>query len=100
VKAKCDGVGLARTILKKHGMRIDKNPEETLWRRSRIRVKASQLLVMPSFNDFLGGRPLNEGKGTFVGPLLHSEAVHVETAEIFLVDGTFLGRLDALRTMS
>jgi len=62
---------------------------------------------MPSFNDFLGGKPLNERKSggnaktkRIVGPILRSEAVDMENAETYLLDGTFLGTLNQLRTLS
>ena len=53
---------------------------------------------MPSFNDFLGGRPVNEtrprkeiGAEALIGPVLRSEAVDVDNAELYLLDGTYLG---------
>jgi hypothetical protein len=62
---------------------------------------------MPSFNDFLGGRPINETKPrkegqtqTMVGPVLRSETVDMDNAEIYLLDGTYLGTLNQLRNMN
>ena len=61
---------------------------------------------MPSFNDFLGGRPINEtrprkeiGKEELIGPVLRSEAVDVDEAELYLLDGTYLGTLNQLRQL-
>jgi metallophosphoesterase superfamily enzyme len=60
---------------------------------------------MPSFNDFLGGRPLNERKFSgktderLVGPVLRSEAVDMKSAETYLLDGTFLGTLNQLQIL-
>jgi hypothetical protein len=34
------------------------------------------------------------------GPVLRSEAVDMEKAEIYLLDGTFLGTLSQLKTLS
>jgi hypothetical protein len=66
-----------------------------------------QLFIMPSFNDFLGGRPLNERRldaagqpRRAVGPILRSEAVDMETAEAYLLDGNYLGTLQQLRGLS
>jgi putative SbcD/Mre11-related phosphoesterase len=107
VKAECDGTKLAETLLQKHKIKIEKNAKETLWKHYRIKPETSQLFIMPSFNDFLGGRPLNRRKpsGTtrnarIVGPVLRSEAVDMENAETYLLDGTFLGTLNQLRTLS
>jgi hypothetical protein len=107
VKANCNRTQLAKTLLQKHKIKIEKNPEETLWKYYKIKPKTSQLFIMPSFNDFLGGKPLNERKSggnaktkRIVGPVLRSEAVDMENAETYLLDGTFLGTLNQLRTLS
>jgi hypothetical protein len=104
VKAECDGTKLAETLLQKHRIKIDGSVKETLRKHYRIKSETSQLFIMPSFNDFLGGRPLNRrkpgGTARIVGPVLRSEAVDTENAEIYLLDGTFLGTLNQLRTIS
>ena len=64
--------------------------------------KAKQLIIMPCFNDFLGGRPINK-KGerkTYVGPVLRSEAASIDRGEVYLLDGTFLGTVAQLRSLS
>jgi len=66
------------------------------------RPKVKQLLIIPCFNDFLGGRPINkkgESKG-YIGPLLRSEATNIEKGQIYLLDGTFLGTVEQLRGLS
>lgn len=107
LKAKCNKTQLTKIVLEKHKRRIEKNPEETLWKRYKIKPKTSQLLIMPSFNDFLGGRPLNRKRlmgdaktERIIGPVLRSEAVDMENAEAHLLDGTFLGTLSQLRALS
>jgi hypothetical protein len=62
--------------------------------------------MMPSFNDFLGGRAVNEtrprkelGTEALIGPVLRSEAVDVDNSELFLLDGTYLGTLNQLRKL-
>jgi hypothetical protein len=55
---------------------------------------------MPSFNDFLGGRPINEqGSDGLIGPVLRSDAVDVAAGEGYLLDGTYLGVVGRLRTV-
>lgn len=107
VKANCNGTQLAETLLQKHKIKIEKNPKETLWKHYKIKPRTSQLFIMPSFNDFLGGKPLNKRRlgenaktKRIVGPVLRSEAVDVENAETYLLDGTFLGTLNQLRILS
>ncbi len=107
VKAECDGASLAETLLRKDHIKIEENAEQTLWKHYNVKPEASELFIMPSFNDFLGGRPLNRRKGKertqnmgLLGPVLRSEAVDMENAETYLLDGTFLGNLDQLRSLN
>jgi putative SbcD/Mre11-related phosphoesterase len=107
VKANCNRSQLTQILLRKHNVKIGKNPGETLWKHYRIKSKTSQLFIMPSFNEFLGGKPLNEPApsrtaktGRIVGPVLRSEAVDMENAEAYLLDGTLLGTLKQLGTLS
>jgi hypothetical protein len=107
VKANCNRTKLTQVLLQKHKIKIEKNAEETLLKHYKIKPKTSQLFIMPSFNDFLGGRPLNERKlagkaesERIVGPVLRSEAVDMENAETYLLDGTFLGTLNQLKNLS
>ncbi|MEM2972483.1 MAG: metallophosphoesterase [Candidatus Bathyarchaeia archaeon] len=103
VKAKCDGIQLANALLHKHKMKIKKSLEETLWEHYKVKLKTSQLFIMPSFNELLGGKPINTGKiggEEVLGPVLRSEAVDMENAELYLLDGTFLGTLSQLKALS
>jgi len=107
VKANCNRTKLTQVLLQKHKVKIEKNPEETLLKHYKIKPKTSRLFIMPSFNDFLGGRPLNERKlagkaesERIVGPVLRSESVDMENAETYLLDGTFLGTLNQLKNLS
>jgi putative SbcD/Mre11-related phosphoesterase len=105
VKANCDAAALTKVLLQKHGIKVEKTPEETLRKHFKTNARTTQLFIVPSFNDFLGGRPLNEKrldqpKTDIVGPVLRSEAVNMENAETYLLDGTFLGTLNQLKTLS
>jgi metallophosphoesterase superfamily enzyme len=62
---------------------------------------------MPSFNDFLGGKPVNEthshkdrGIEALIEPVLRSEAVNIDNAELYMLDGTYLGTLNQLKEMT
>jgi len=105
IKAACNGAQLARVLLQKHRIKIGKNPEETLRKYYKIKPLTTQLFIIPPFNDFLGGKPLNEKnlrdtrKQMIVGPVLRSETVDLENAETYLLDGTFLGTIAQLRRL-
>jgi uncharacterized protein len=106
MKATVDSEGLAKILLQKAGVKLEGSITETLRKHYSVKLKASELYIMPSFNDFLGGRSVNEtrprkeiGKEELIGPVLRSEAVDVDEAELYLLDGTFLGSLNQLRQL-
>jgi len=101
VKAKCDSDQLAEILLQKHGMKIEGNAQKTFLKHYKVKPRTTQLFIMPSFNEFLGGKPLNEDMAEnrsekIVGPILRAEAVDLKNAEVYLLDGTFLGFLSQL----
>jgi putative SbcD/Mre11-related phosphoesterase len=69
-----------------------------------------KVIVMPPLNEFLGGQPINEdgsrgkrsGKGEreLLGPFLRSGCVNMEEAEVYMLDGTYLGSIGQLRAFS
>ena len=109
VRAPCDDKLLARFVLRRHNVRMKKdvNPQDVLKAKFNVDLGAVNLIIMPSFNDFLGGQAINRSKITrhrrfreFIGPVLRSGSVNLEKAEAYLLDGTFLGSLDSLRKLS
>lgn len=107
VKAKCNGQHLAKSLLKNLKIKPAKDPIDSLQKQFKIKFRALNLFIMPSFNDFLGGRPINEknlGKdkksSAFIGPILRSKSVNVDDSEVYMLDGTFLGTLNHLKTMA
>jgi putative SbcD/Mre11-related phosphoesterase len=107
VKANCDGGKLSEALQRKRKMKVGGKAKQTFCEYYRTKPKVSQLFIMPSFNDFLGGRPLNERKAgdgsggeVVTGPVLRSDAVDMRAAEAYLLDGTLLGTVEQLRTLS
>jgi len=109
VKAKLNTEKLARAFLKSLGVKIEANTDliELLRQHSNVRMKASKLFIMPCFNDFLGGRPINRSgldryprSIEYLGPVLRSGGVDLDNAETYLLDGTFLGSIIQLRGLS
>ena len=106
MKAKCNTEGLAKILLQKSGVKIRGSVVETLKKNYNIKAKSEEIFIMPSFNDFLGGRPINETRPrkeicseALIGPVLRLEAVDVDDSELYLLDGTYLGTLNQLRSM-
>jgi uncharacterized protein len=106
VKAKCNTTQLSNTFLQKHRIKIEGTPEETIKKHFNFTPHTTQIFIMPSFNDFLGGIPINEIKpkkigqtSTTAGPVLRSTAVDLDNSELYLLDGTYLGTLNQLRVL-
>jgi putative SbcD/Mre11-related phosphoesterase len=106
VKAKCDTTQLSKTLLQKQRIKIEGTPEETVKKHYNFKPRTTQMFIMPSFNDFLGGRPINKTKPRkkgqtppMIGPVLRSDAVDLNNSEIYLLDGTYLGTLTQLRKL-
>jgi putative SbcD/Mre11-related phosphoesterase len=106
MKAKCEPEGLAKILILKSKTKIVGSVAETLQKNYGIKAKATELYIIPSFNDLLGGRPVNEtkprkenGSKEMIGPVLRSNAVDVDNSELYLLDGTFLGPLNQVRQL-
>jgi putative SbcD/Mre11-related phosphoesterase len=103
VKAKCNTEQLTKTLLQRHKIKIEETAEATVKKHFGFAPVSSEVLIMPSFNDFLGGRAMNEtrpgkeGQATMIGPMLRSGMLDLDNAEIYLLDGTYLGTLSHLR---
>jgi len=109
VKAKLDSEKLIKAFLKSQGVKIEANADMTalLKQHFKVKMRASELFIMPYFNDFLGGRPINRSKQNryarsmeYLGPVLRSGSVDLDNAETYLLDGTFLGTVSQLRSLS
>ena len=89
---------LARAYLKHKNIKKPKNPIRILEDKFQISInEQTQVIIMPGFNDLLGGIPFNAKDPTFIGPLLKSKSLNLEMAEAILLDGTILGKLKEIR---
>ena len=83
-----------RARLDRDAVAANYKPEEFAW-------DDPGLIVVPSFNELCGGIAFNESfHDDLLGPLFTSRAVHLEQAEVYLLDGTFMGTVDGLRQFS
>jgi putative SbcD/Mre11-related phosphoesterase len=105
VKAKCDIAQLAKTLLQKKRIKIDGKPEEMVKKYYNFKPRTIHLFIMPSFNDFLSGRPMNmtrpkrKGQTMNISPILRSEAIDLDNSELYLLDGTYLGTLNQVKRL-
>jgi putative SbcD/Mre11-related phosphoesterase len=106
MKASINPEALAKVLLAKHNVKVQGSVAETLEKHYGVKAVTEEVFIMPSFNDFLGGRPVNETKSTkamgseeLIGPVVRSAAVDVGNAELYLLDGTYLGTLNQVREL-
>ena len=104
-KAQVSTAKLSTTIMQQQKVKVEGSLEATVKKCYGFKPQAANMFMMPSFNDFLGGRALNqtrsgkEGQATMIGPMLRSGIVDIDNAEVYLLDGTYLGTLNHLRNM-
>jgi len=104
-KGTCDGRRLASAYLEKEGKEGKKEDKEDSLKRfeelHKVKIRDPQMILMPAFNDLLGGLPINsEAPKTLLGPLLRTGAVDTSDFEVYLLDGTYLGDVKFLRTLA
>jgi metallophosphoesterase superfamily enzyme len=56
-----------------------------------------EIIIIPAFNDLLGGISFNNKDTAFIGPLLRSGCVNIDEAEAILLDGTIMGKIKEIR---
>jgi hypothetical protein len=69
--------------------------------KERYKVETTgklEFIIMPAFNRLLGGTPVNVKRNNdeILGPLLKNNFVDMNESEIYLLDGTYLGKLKNL----
>ncbi|MEM2961146.1 MAG: hypothetical protein QXU67_06030, partial [Candidatus Bathyarchaeia archaeon] len=96
---------LAKSLLQHYKVKFKREDYSggVLKEKFSVEPRVKNLIIMPSFNDFLSGRAINKASTLmraifkdFIGPILRSGGVALERAPIYLLDGTFIGNLDRL----
>jgi len=101
VKGRSSGSSLARVFLDQAGISPGDDPLDTFRSHFRVDAKDPEVILMPAFNDLLGGLPINsEPPENLLGPLLRSGALRIDDFEVYLLDGTYLGKVGFLRGLA
>lgn len=97
---KCETLVLAHShpaVMFRDG--IGKITTEPCWVRGsfvdtseRYSEVSSRFIIVPAFNRMLGGSPVNIIGEGLLGPLMNSELPDLDNAEIYLLDGIYLGK--------
>jgi putative SbcD/Mre11-related phosphoesterase len=99
VKATYDPGTLA-TLASRTKSRKQKQAMRSGKRGGKHQQAQGQCVILPSFNEFLGGRSVNvpRQESSYIGPIVRASAIDFENAELYLLDGSFLGTVKQLRT--
>jgi metallophosphoesterase superfamily enzyme len=103
LRTRSDGEALARGLLKHLQIRIGDNIRLTMKRRFDVILTNPRCIFLPSFNNLLGGQAVNRNlrnthsRGPYSGPLLKSGGVNMKDSDVYLLDGSYLGKLNQLQ---
>ncbi|MEM4297135.1 MAG: metallophosphoesterase [Nitrososphaerota archaeon] len=88
---------IAASFLKAQGIKT-KRPLSEFRRRFGFEVKQPKIIIMPAFNQLLGGWPVNsQEEGEYINPIFRS--IKTEDSNIYLLDGSYLGKLSTIKSM-
>ena len=100
VRGKPDRERLATAFLNQDNIRLKEEEEALNVFKEEYGFECGnpEIIVMPMFNDILGGLPVNsEAPESLLGPLFRKKLVDMDTFDTYLLDGTFMGRVGFLR---
>ena len=63
-----------------------------------IKTNFKQGIIMPAFNHIVGGMAFNSKDFEPLGPLLKNEIFKWKESDVYLLDGTYLGKLENLKS--
>jgi putative SbcD/Mre11-related phosphoesterase len=82
------GYRILRPVFLKAGINQEKIKEK-YGKRKKI-----DMVVLPTFNDLFTGTPVKiKSKHNLLGPLFRNNFVDVDECEVYLLDGTFVGKV-------
>ncbi len=87
----CKGDTLAQAYLKYLNVDPKKDPRVVLHSKTGVEIKDPKLIIVPAFNDLVGGVSVHNLSKRLMGPIIRSSSVNIDAAEIYLLDGTYLG---------
>jgi putative SbcD/Mre11-related phosphoesterase len=101
VKGVAEPSKLAKAFLEQDGFKYDGDPISAFNEKYEANIGSPEIILMPTFNDLLGGLPVNgEAPQSLLGPMLRRNAMNIDDFEVFLLDGTFLGKVGFLRDLN
>jgi putative SbcD/Mre11-related phosphoesterase len=101
VKGVADPVRLAKAFLEQDAVKFEGDPVAAFNEQYDAEMGCPEMILMPTFNDLLGGLPVNgETPQSLLGPMLRRNAIKTDDFEVYLLDGTYLGKVGFLRELN
>jgi putative SbcD/Mre11-related phosphoesterase len=101
VKGVVDPVRLAKAFLEQDAVKYEGDPISAFNEHYKAKMACPEMILMPTFNDLLGGLPVNgEAPQSLLGPMLRRNALKTDDFEVYLLDGTYLGKVGFLRELN
>jgi putative SbcD/Mre11-related phosphoesterase len=98
VKGVAEPAKLAKAFLEQDGIKYEGDPVAAFDDHYKTKIGAPEMILMPTFNDLLGGLPVNgEAPQSLLGPMIRRNAINIEDFEVYLLDGSYLGNVAFLR---
>jgi len=101
VKGIADPRRLAKAFLVQDTVKYEGDPVAAFNEHYKAEMGCPEMILMPTFNDLLGGLPVNgEAPQSLLGPMLRRNAIKTDDFEVYLLDGTYLGKVGFLRELN
>jgi metallophosphoesterase superfamily enzyme len=98
VRGKFSSESLAKAFLEQDNVKTEEDPLEAFKENYFVQPGNPEVIIMPMFNDLLGGLPVNtESPKSLLGPLFRTNAVNMDDFDVYSLDGTYLGKVGFLR---
>ncbi len=98
VKGIAEPAKLSKAFLEQDDVKYEGDPITAFDDHYNVEIGKPEMILMPTFNDLLGGLPVNgEAPQSLLGPMLRRNAINTEDFEVYLLDGSYLGKVGFLR---
>jgi putative SbcD/Mre11-related phosphoesterase len=99
VRGKINPESLAKAFLGQDNVKSKDDVLNKFIEFYKLEPKTPELMIMPTFNDLLGGLPVNsDSPKSLLGPLFRSNIINVEGFDVYLLDGSYMGKVNFLRS--
>lgn len=102
IRATSDSEIIAKSLLKHLRVKLVEDVKSTMKDKFNVILKNARVIFLPAFNSLLSGQTVNKRMRdkrfdeTYFGPLLRSGGISLLNSDVYLLDGSYLGKLEAI----